>query len=64
MPDSAYATYNLILKSLGVMARPVVDQPPAGQGFFLNLANLEEVEENGLATRLGSTLISKVGTTP
>ena len=60
MPDSAYAIYNLIFKSLGVTARPrwCISLLPV-KVFSSISANLEEVEENVLATRLGSTLIVK-----
>jgi hypothetical protein len=64
MSETGYATYNMVLRSRGVMARYVVDAPPAGEGYYLSLANLEEVEEDGLATRLGTTLITKTGTVP
>jgi hypothetical protein len=62
MPDASYSTSNLILRSRGVIARFADDQPPAGEGYYLNMQALEEIEESGLATRLGSTLITKVGT--
>lgn len=60
IPDQSYATTNLILKSVGVAAHFADDQNPPYA--YLNESNLEELEENALATRLGTTLISKIGT--
>jgi len=61
MSDQGYGNYNLILRSRGIVARYVTDQPPAGEGFFLNLNSLEEISENALASRLGTTIVNKVG---
>lgn len=60
IPDQSYATTNLILRSVGVAAHFADDQNPPYA--YLNENNLEELEENALATRLGTTLLSKIGT--
>lgn len=59
MPDPQYQLANLILKSRGVVARTVDDQPPPGETFWLNEASLEEIEENAVASRLGTTILNK-----
>ena len=63
MPDAAYITTNLVLKSRGVVARTADDAPPPGESYWLQQSNLEELQENALVTRLGSSILSKVGTT-
>jgi hypothetical protein len=63
MPDAGYSTQNLILRSLGIVARTTDDQPPAGQGYYANLSSLEEIYENSLATRLGTRIINRTGST-
>jgi hypothetical protein len=62
MSDAAYSSQNMILKSRGVIAHNVVDSPP-GESYYLQLESLEEIEENGLATRLGTIINSKIGST-
>lgn len=62
MADQGYQSQNLILKDRGVIARFATDAPP-GESFYLNAQNLESIEENGLATRLGTTIVNKTGTT-
>lgn len=61
MPDPNYAVANLILRSRGVIARYAADQPPSGEGYYLNESNLEEIEENAVASRLGTTILNKQG---
>ena len=62
MSDQGYRTSNLILRSHGVMARPTQDVPP-DETFYLQMDSLEEIEESSLATRLGTTVVNKIGTT-
>lgn len=57
MSDEAYKEQNFVFSSKGVVAHPVEDTVESGH--LLNEMNIEEVEENGLATRLGTTIISK-----
>ena len=61
MPDPQYQLSNLILRSRGVVARTVDDVPPPGETFWLSQQNLEELQENALSTRLGTTVLSKIG---
>ncbi len=61
MADQPYQTQNFLFKSRGVSARYVDDTLP--EGTYLNLNALEEIEESGLASRLGTTILSKSGTT-
>lgn len=61
MSDQQYATWPAILQSKGIVARTSDDTPPPG--FYLNLGNVEELEENTLISRLGSVIINKTGTT-
>ena len=61
MADPQYQTANMILRSRGVVSRMVDDAPPSGENFWLNEENIEEIEENGLATRLGTTILSQEG---
>jgi len=60
MADAPYQTQNFLLKSLGVVARPADDA--VDPGHYLQLDSLEEIEENSLASRLGTTILNKVGT--
>ncbi len=61
MADAPYQTQNFLLKSLGVVARPADDT--VDPGHYLQLDGLEEIEENSLASRLGTTIVNKIGTT-
>ena len=61
MADAPYQDQNLILRSHGIMARYAQDAPPDST-FYLNEENIEEIEENSVASRLGSLILSKVGT--
>lgn len=61
MPDQPYQTWPAILQSRGVVARTSDDTVP--EGGYLNLNNVEELEENTLISRLGSTIVNKTGTT-
>jgi len=61
MADGNYVSSNLILRSRGVVARTVDDVPPPGETFWLNESNLEELQENALCSRLGTTLVTKSG---
>jgi hypothetical protein len=60
MPDSSYQTQNFVLRSKGIMARFAVDAPPDST-FYLNELNIEEIEENALASRLGTKIVNQVG---
>lgn len=60
MPDSYYQTLPATFKSRGIAARYTDDTLP--EGTYLNLDNVEELEENALVSRLGSTIINKTGT--
>src|ERR1700749_4201372 len=60
MPD--YGSHAFILKNRGVLARYVDDMPPAPD-FYLSTSNLEDIEESGLGSRLGSVIINKTGVT-
>ena len=62
IPDAGYTTSNMFLKSRGIMARPVEDVPP-GESFFLNENSFEEIEEGGVATRLGTSIVNRTGST-
>jgi hypothetical protein len=62
MADTGYQNYPFIFESKGIVARYVDDKTP--QGVFLDLNSLEEIAENALATRLGTTIINKSGTVP
>ena len=59
MPDSYYSTFPATFKSRGIAARYTDDTLP--DGTYLNLDNVEELEENALASRLGSVIINKTG---
>lgn len=59
MADPQYATTDLILRSRGLVARTVDDQPPAGEGYYALMTSLQEVEENALKSRFGTTVLSK-----
>lgn len=59
MADSAYKTFPARFASKGVMARNADDTVP--EGMYLNLANVEELTENTLTSRLGSILINRTG---
>lgn len=61
MSDPAYQTWPAILQSKGIWARSSDDTVPAGA--WLNMDNVEELEENTMISRLGSTIINKTGTT-
>ena len=63
MADAPYQTTNFLLASKGIMARYADDASPSA-GFWLNQSSLEEIEEAGLASRLGTTILSKTGTSP
>jgi len=56
MSDSPYSSQNFLFSSKGVIAHAVEDSAPPGT--YLSLLNVEEIEENGLATRLGTTILS------
>lgn len=56
-----YATYPFMFASKGIIARYVDDRAP--EGTYLNLDSLEEIEENGLGSRLGSTIVNRTGST-
>jgi hypothetical protein len=58
--DATYRTANLIFKSSGITARPVDDQ--AAPSSFLNLENCEELAEEAIGTRLGTSIVNTVGT--
>lgn len=60
MADAPYQSQNFLLASKGVMARYADDASPSA-GFWLDQNSLEEIEESGLATRLGTTILSKSG---
>ena len=59
MPDAVYKNVNFLMRSRGISARSVDDTLEAG--FLLNQANVEELAENSLATRLGSVLVNQSG---
>lgn len=61
MADSQYATYPFFFASKGVIARYVDDRAP--DGTYLDLQNCEEIEEVGLASRLGSSIINQTSGT-
>lgn len=61
MADSYYKTLPATFISKGIAARYTDDTLPAGT--YLNLANVEELQENAMVTRKGSTIINKTGTT-
>ncbi len=61
MADNQYSTWPAILKSMGITARFADDQPPIGT--YLNMNNVEELEETTMISRLGSTIVNKTGTT-
>jgi hypothetical protein len=62
MPDANYSTIAATVQSKGIAARYSDDTLP--QGTYLNLENAEELIENALSGRLGSTLITATGTVP
>lgn len=62
MPDAPYKTYSLLLRSVGVLARPADDT--LSESSFLTMANAEELAENAIGSRLGSFVWSKTGTVP
>ncbi len=59
--DAPYQNSNFILTSKGIVARRVDDSCDPGQ--YLNEDNCEELAENSVATRLGSSLVCKTGNT-
>ena len=61
MSDASYKSYNLVLQSRGVTARPVDDTLTQSQ--YLNLDNCEELAENAIGSRLGTQIINRTGTT-
>ena len=61
MSDAPYQTQNMLFRSKGVSARYADDALPSGT--YLLMTALEEIQEEGLATRLGTTLLTKSGTT-
>jgi hypothetical protein len=61
MAETGYLTHNLLFRSKGIVARPADDT--IGPEYFLNENSCEEIEENGIATRLGSQIINRTGTT-
>lgn len=56
MPN-AYQSYPFFFQSKGIIARYVDDRAP--DGTYLNLNSAEEIEENGLASRLGSLIVNR-----
>jgi hypothetical protein len=62
MPDPQYVTSNLILESKGITARYADDAAPFAT--FLAMTNCEELAENAIGSRLGTTIVNKVATTP
>lgn len=58
--SDTYATYPFLFQSKGIIARFVDDACPPGT--YTNMLALEEIEENGLGSRLGSVLVNKTGT--
>ena len=62
MSDSPYKSANFLLRSHGVMARYTQDAPPDST-FYLQEDSLEEIEENSLASRLGTSIVTKNGLT-
>jgi hypothetical protein len=59
MADAPYTSANYLFQSKGVAARYVDDALP--DGTYLQMDSLEEIEEAGLASRLGTTIVNKVG---
>lgn len=59
MPDAVYKNVNFIFKSKGINARNVTDTLP--EGVYLNLLNCEELAENAMSARLGTTAINQSG---
>jgi len=61
MADSYYKTFPARFVSKGVMARNADDTVP--DGMYLDMANVEELTENTLTSRLGSIIINRTGNT-
>lgn len=59
MGDVPYRNQNFILKSRGIAARSVDDTLP--EGFWLNQQDCEELAENAMSCRLGTSIINRVG---
>ena len=57
MADSSYRNLNFVFVSKGIAARNVDDT--LGEGWFLNEGNCEELAENSIANRLGSSIVNK-----
>src|ERR1700735_648084 len=56
--DTKYTSKSLILRSKGLVARNVPDQPP-DISYFLNMDGAQEREENAISTRWGQTIINR-----
>lgn len=55
--DTAYKSLPFIFRSRGIVARPIIDRAP--DHTYLNLANLEEREEDAMSSRYGSIIINR-----
>ena len=60
MPDATYKEYPLLFRSAGIVARLTDDTASTEQ--YLNMDNVEELAENAMAGRLGSTVVNCQGT--
>jgi hypothetical protein len=61
MADTPYRNVNFIFASKGINARNVDDT--LADGFWLNEDNAEELAENSISQRLGTTIINRTGVT-
>lgn len=59
MPDSTYRNANFVFASKGISARHVDDTLP--EGFWLAETNCEELAENAISNRLGTSIVNKSG---
>ncbi len=55
--DTIYKSLPLLMRSKGVIARPIIDRPP--ESTWLSLYNSFEREEDALSSRYGSSIINR-----
>jgi hypothetical protein len=60
MADAVFRTFNMVLGSRGISARAVDDTLSETQ--YLNEENCEELAENAIGSRLGTSIINRTGT--